>query len=282
MSHTAREAPPLWRYWPPSAPEIPLLVSIPHTGTFVPPEIAAQFADPAIAAELMTDWALDELYTFLPALGVDVICATHHRFVVDLNRPPDARPLYPGRFETGLVPTESFQGEPIWRRVPSAADIERRLARFHRPYHAALEQRLQEKVARFRHCHLIDAHSVESRASRLHGPLADDIYLGDRDRTTCDPAFTGRVSALFEAQGLKVSLNEPYKGGYITAHYCSLAGVQSLQIEMCQRLYMTEGQPERASKDPRFAEFQQRLRAVFAAIAAPLRLGSPGDVQPPA
>ncbi len=271
MSHAPGETPPLWRYWPSTGPEIPLLVSIPHTGTYVPAEIANQFADQDIAAELMTDWALDELYTFLPALGVDVIHATHHRFVVDLNRPPDARPLYPGRFETGLVPTESFQGEPIWRRAPSAAEIERRLTQFHRPYHAALERRLQEKVARFGYCYLIDAHSVESRASRLHGPLRDDIYLGDRDRTTCDPAFTRRVSALFEAQGLKVSLNEPYKGGYITAHYCSLASVQSLQIEMCQRLYMTEGQPERASADPRFAPFQERLRTVFFGIAEAVR-----------
>ncbi|HSC05794.1 MAG TPA: N-formylglutamate amidohydrolase [Steroidobacteraceae bacterium] len=270
MSATT-ETPPVWRYWPASVAEIPLLVSIPHTGTFVPAEIVAQFAHKDIAAQLMTDWALHELYTFLPALGVDVIHATHHRFVIDLNRPPDARPLYPGRFETGLVPTESFQGEPIWRRSPSATEVGRRLERFHRPYHAALEQRLREKVARFGYAYLIDAHSVESRASRLHGALNEDIYLGDRDRATCDPAFTARVSELFAAQGLQVSVNEPYKGGYITAHYCSLAGVQSLQIEMCQRLYMTEGQPERASADPRFAPFQQHLRLVFAGIAEIVR-----------
>jgi N-formylglutamate amidohydrolase len=261
------EAPPIWRHWPPVAVEIPLLVSIPHTGTFVPPEITAQFVDENVAAGLMTDWALHELYSFLPALGVDVIHATHHRFVVDLNRPPDARPLYPGRFETGLVPTLSFQGEPIWRRPPSATEISRRLEQFHRPYHAALERRLNEKVARFGHCYLIDAHSVESRASRLHGALTDDVYLGDRDRRTCDPTFTDRVSALFQAQGLKVSLNEPYKGGYITAHYCALTGVQTLQIEMCQRLYMTEGQPERASADPSFAPFRARLRVIFDGIA---------------
>jgi formiminoglutamase len=271
MSMATSEAPPLWRYWPAAADEIALLVSIPHTGTFVPAEIVAQFAQRDSAAQLMTDWALHELYTFLPALGIDVIHATHHRFVIDLNRPPDARPLYPGRFETGLVPTESFQGEPIWRRPPSAAEIERRLMSFHRPYHAALERRLREKVARFGYCYLIDAHSVESRASRLHGALSDDVYLGDRDRVTCDPAFTRRVSELLAAQGLKVRLNEPYKGGYITAHYCSLAGVQSLQIEMCQRLYMTEGQPERASADVRFAPFQQQLRTVFSGIAETVR-----------
>jgi N-formylglutamate deformylase len=267
MPSAIQEAPPIWRYWPPDAAEIALLVSIPHTGTFVPAGIAVQFANEHIASELMTDWALHELYTFLPGLGVDVIHATHHRFVVDLNRPPDARPLYPGRFETGLVPTESFQGEPIWRQAPSSSEIARRLEQFHRPYHAALERRLKEKVAHFGHCYLIDAHSVESRASRLHGALSDDIYLGDRDRRTCDPSFIGRVAELFAAQGLKVSVNEPYKGGYITAHYCSFVGVQTLQIEMCQRLYMTEGQPERASGDARFAPFQQRLRDVFAGIA---------------
>lgn len=271
MPGATTEAPPVWRHWPATAAEIPLLVSIPHTGTFVPADIAAQFTDAGIASEMMADWALHELYTFLPALGIEVIHATHHRFVVDLNRPPDARPLYPGRFETGLVPMESFQGEPIWRKPPSAAEIGSRLAQFYRPYHAALERRLREKVARFGRCYLIDAHSVESRASRLHGALTDDIYLGDRDRTTCDPAFTQRVSALFEAQGLKVSLNDPYKGGYITAHYCSLEGVQTLQIEMCQRLYMTEGEPDRAHADPRFGAFQDLLHAVFAGIMEPLR-----------
>jgi N-formylglutamate amidohydrolase len=271
MPAATHEAPPLWRYWPPADTEIALLVSIPHTGTFVPAEIVAQLAQRDVAAEPMTDWALHELYAFLPELGVDVIHATHHRFVIDLNRPPDARPLYPGRFETGLVPAETFQGEPIWRRPPSGAEIERRLAQFHRPYHAAVERRLHEKVARFGHCFLIDAHSVESRASRLHGALKDDIYLGDRDRTTCDPAFTARVRELFETQGLKVSLNEPYKGGYITSHYGSLPGVQALQIEMCQRLYMTEGQPAHVSADPHFAPFQERLRTVFSGIADTVR-----------
>lgn len=262
--------PPLWRYWPAQAAEIPLLVSIPHTGTFVPADIALQFARPEIATTMMTDWALHELYAFLPALGIDVIHATHHRFVIDLNRPPDARPLYPGRFETGLVPTESFHGEPIWRTPPSQAVIGQRLEHFYRPYHAALERRLREKLARFGRCYLIDAHSVESRASRLHGPLTDDIFLGDRDGVTCDLKFTQRVRELFVQQGLRVSLNQPYKGGYITAQYCSIEGVQSLQIEMCQRLYMTEGRPAEAATDPRFGTFQQRLRAVFEGIAQSL------------
>lgn len=264
------EAPPLFRYLPPTAEEIALLVSIPHTGIYVPPDIAANFAAPAMSEGVMADWHLHELYTFLPELGVDVVHATHHRFVADLNRPPDATPLYPGRFETGLVPTETFQGEPIWRVPPSVHEIERRLRQFHRPYHAELERRVRDKHARFGRCYLIDAHSVESRASRLHGPLQEDIYLGDRDGTTCDEELTRLVRRLFEERGLKVSVNRPYKGGYITAHYPG-EGVQTLQIEMCQHLYMNEGEPHGAPAQPRFREFQSKLRDLFESIADAIR-----------
>ena len=264
-------APPLWRYLPVQVEEIALLTSIPHTGTFVPADIARGFATEQMGTGVMADWHLHELYGFLPNLGIDVIHATHHRFVVDLNRPADSRPLYPGRFETTLVPTETFHGEPIWRTRPTTAEIAERVQKYYRPYHAALEQHLCEKAARFGRCYLIDLHSVESRPSRLHGELTQDVFLGDRDGTTCDAVFTQLVCDLFRAQGLRVSVNQPYKGGFITAHYCSLANVQTLQIEMCQRLYMVEGEPQGATAARRFADFQRRLQHIFTGIADAVR-----------
>lgn len=271
------DAPALWRYLPSRSEEIPLLVTIPHTGVHVPPDIAAHFASPEMGTGTMADWHLHELYAFLPQLGIDVIYATHHRFVVDLNRPPDAAPLYPGRFETGLVPTQTFQGETIWRTEPDAAEVARRLRQFHRPYHQAVEHRLREKVEQFGRCYLIDAHSVESRANRLHGALEHDIYLGDRDGKTCDPWFTQFVRELFEKQGLRVSVNHPYKGGYTTAHYATANGgpvedVQTLQIEMCQRLYMKEGEPQGAPGTELFTSFGGKLRGVFEQIADAIRV----------
>ncbi len=264
-------SPPVHRYWPAIAEEIPLLVSIPHTGLYVPPPIVAQFADPKMASGTMADWHLHELYTFLPRLGIDVIHATHHRFVIDLNRPPDAAPLYPGRFETGLVPTETFQGERIWRAPPSAAQVQARLASYYHPYHEALDERLREKVRLFGRCYLVDAHSVESRGNRLHGPLTHDVFLGNRDGRTCDAEFIELARAAFVAEGLKVSLNDPYKGGYTTDHYPVVSGVQTLQIEMCQRLYMTEGQPDGAPATAHFKQFQQKLRRVLETIADAVR-----------
>ena len=249
------------------AAELPVLVSIPHTGVLLPPEVSRDLASDEMRAGAMTDWHLDSLYAFLPEFGIDVIHAVYHRFVIDLNRPPEAKPLYPGRFETTLVPLETFQGEPVYARPPAAAEVKRRIALYHAPYHAALERRLGEKVATFGHCYLIDAHSVESRANRLHGALVEDVFLGDRDGTTCDPGFTDLVAGVFAKRGLKVSRNAPYKGGYITAHYGLGELVQALQIEMCQRLYMSEGEPATAVGSPQFVKMQRLLREVLGDVA---------------
>src|SRR5882672_1629991 len=252
---------------PAVAHELPVLVSIPHTGVRMPAEISRDLASDEMRAGAMADWHLDELYAFLPELGVDVVHAVYHRFVVDLNRPPEQKPLYPGRFETTLVPLETFHGEQVYARPPSAAEIERRLQVYHEPYHAFLRSRLDAKVKNFGHCYLIDAHSVASRANRLHGTLVQDVFLGDRDGTTCDPWFTDLVDDAFRKRQLKVSRNAPYKGGYITAHYGDDDLVQALQIEMCQRLYMTEGEPATAVGSAPFVAMQRLLRAVFGDIA---------------
>src|SRR5574337_2006754 len=80
----------------PAAAETPLLVSIPHTGTYVPPEIDAQFASDYIRGLPMTDWHLHHLYDFLPALGATTIYATYSRFVATwtaARRPPRRRSI---------------------------------------------------------------------------------------------------------------------------------------------------------------------------------------------
>ena len=242
-----------------------LLVSIPHTGEFVPPEVAARFASPRIAALPMTDWHLHLLYDFLPALDVDLFAARVSRLVVDLNRPPDGAALYPGRFETSLVPAATFAGEPVFATPPDAEEVERLRLAYHAPYHAGLEARLREKSARHRGAPvvLIDAHSVVSDANQLHGRLNDDIYLGDRDGTTCPGWLTDSVERLFRERGFAVSRNAPYNGGYTTAHYGSMAHVHALQIEMVQRLYMDEDDPRGGPGHPRFASLRTQLQGLF-------------------
>ncbi|HKT32595.1 MAG TPA: N-formylglutamate amidohydrolase [Gammaproteobacteria bacterium] len=252
----------------PAAKETPLLVSIPHTGTYVPPGIAAQFASDYIRGLPMTDWHLHHLYDFLPALGATTIYATYSRFVADLNRPPDDAPLYPGRFETGCVALKTFWGEEIYRAPPGPQEIERRRRLVHTPYHAKLLELLQAKISRFGRAVLIDAHSVASRASLLHGALTDDIFLGDRDGRSNSGWLTQVAETAFRAQGFRVARNRPYKGGYITDHYGKPPAVEALQIEMCERVYMDESDPAEALQHARFHPAREKIRAVLEAINA--------------
>lgn len=255
----------------PRASAIPLVVSIPHTGTVLPPEIAAELASDAMRAQPMTDWHLAELYDFLPELGATTIHAVYSRFVVDLNRSPEPRALYPGRFETGLVPEKTFQGELIYARPPDAATIEARKRAYHAPYHAQLGRLLEDARARFGGVVLVDAHSVASKANLLHDELTDDIFLGNRDGATCGPWLMDHLDRSFAAQGLRVSRNQPYKGGYITDHYGRLPGVEAVQIEMCQRVYMREDAPQDAPSQPAFRRARELLREVFAELGDAIR-----------
>jgi N-formylglutamate amidohydrolase len=252
-------------------------VSIPHAGTQVPASVAARFASPAIADLPMTDRHLPALYDFVPALGATMLAARYSRFVVDLNRPPDGRPLYPGRFETGLVPLTTFDGDPVFSEPPTAAETDELAASYHRPYHDRLRTLLEETRARFGRVVLIDAHSVASGPSEVHGALAEEVYLGDRDGRTCGAWLRELLLAGCGDAGWRVVHNQIYKGGYTTAHYGEMEGVDAIQIEMCQRVYMDESRPAGAPEQPRFAAARDRLRPIIAAVAERLAESSAGD-----
>lgn len=252
----------VFRFTPAAAPARAVVVSIPHAGTEVPDEIRRAFRTPAHARLPMTDWHLGRLYDFLPTLGVAVLEARVSRYVADLNRDPEGQPLYPGRYETGLVPLRDFAGEEIWKTPPDAEECARRRRLVFDPYHARLAAALAEVRARAGHVLLLDLHSVSSAPNRITPALVEEIYLGDRDGASAPEIVAESLARAYEARRLRVSRNRPYKGGYITAHYGAWAGVSALQIEMAERVYMDENEPE--SPDPgRLAAARALLREIF-------------------
>ncbi|HIC79828.1 MAG TPA: hypothetical protein EYP07_02530, partial [Kiloniellaceae bacterium] len=92
---------------------LPLLVSMPHSGTHIPPEMAARMTDAGRSVP-DTDWHIPELYGFLAELDVSVLQATHSRYVVDLNRTPDGAVLYAGAPD-GLPHTSQYISCPCPR-----------------------------------------------------------------------------------------------------------------------------------------------------------------------
>lgn len=265
MADTAEKS-CVFEYHEPESVEVPVVVSAPHTGTFVPPEIARQFASQRMNELPMTDWHVERLYDFLPSLGVHFMHACVSRLVIDLNRAPDSRPLYSGRFETGLIATRTFQGERIFRAAPDDEETRARRRTYYEPYHQRLQELLDDVLQRFDVVYMLDAHSVASGPSLVHGPLAKDIYLGNRDGETSEGWLLEFLFEQFSSSDFTVSMNDPYKGGFITEHYGKKPGVQAVQIEMCQRVYMDEDKPADGTEHPDFAPVSGRLRKIFAAL----------------
>jgi N-formylglutamate deformylase len=224
--------------------QIPLLVSFPHSGTFVPADLAARMTD---AAKILpdTDWHVPRLYAFIDAMGASRIEATHSRYVVDLNRPPDDQELYAGQKKTGLVPLDTFKGEPLYRdgESPDADEIMAR-RRYWQPYHDALAQELSRLMAVHGSVILWDAHSIESVIPSLFDGRLPDLNLGTFDGKACDADIADAAFTAAKASSFSSVLNARFKGGYITRHYGNPGrGVHAIQLEMAQSIYMDEGHP---------------------------------------
>lgn len=251
----------------PEAPALPVVASIPHAGTRLPPGYAERLASDAMRGLPMTDWHLPRLFDFLPALGVTVIAATVSRFLIDLNRPPEGEALYPGRFETGLVPLESFDGDPVFSEPPTGADIAAARREIYDPYHAARRELLERCRNDAGRVIQLDLHSVTPAPNRISGPLTHEIMLGDRDGRSCAPWLTNEAGAAYAGAGFSVAVNDPYKGGWITASCAELPWVEALQIEMSWAVYMDLERPQAEAADfPPFGAASGRLRRVFSAL----------------
>ena len=224
----------------------PLLVSIPHLGTEIPREMQPLYSPRALAVE-DADWHLDRLYDCLPALGASVLQPRYSRYVIDLNRPPDDAPMYPGASNTELCPTRFFNGDALYVQGNAPLPQERAARRkaYWEPYHQAL----QAEIARIRDEHgfvlLWDAHSIRSEIPWLFEGRLPDLNIGTADGASAHASIAQAVVAAAAANpAYSHVLNGRFKGGYITRRYGRPAdNVHAVQLEMCQGVYMQEVPP---------------------------------------
>jgi N-formylglutamate deformylase len=256
---------------------IPLLISIPHLGTEIPAEIAGEMTDAAHAVA-DTDWHLDRLYSFAKGAGASILGARFSRYVIDLNRPPGGESLYPGQTTTGLCPTETFHGEPLYLEgeAPSQDEVRKRLDKYWRPYHEKLRAELDAMKRQFGQVLLWEAHSIASVLPRLFEGKLPDLNIGTNAGGSCDASILDAISSeLVGDQPFTWVANGRFKGGYITRAFGQPSdGIHAVQLEMCQSTYMDEHTPFSYRQDLA-AQIQPVVeRMVAAAIAATVRLGA--------
>ncbi len=223
----------------------PLLISVPHAGTEIPEEIMSRLSAAGRTLD-DTDWHVDRLYDFAGDLGASLLVATHSRYVIDLNRPPDGALLYPGAAETELCPTTNFDRQPLYEEGQELrpGEQETRLADYWRPYHAALRGEIDRISAEYGHAILWDAHSICSRVPRFFEGRLPDYNFGTGGGKSAAPALAEGLLSLAGELGLEAVLDQRFRGGYITRHYGDpRARIHALQLELTWPNYMAEEPP---------------------------------------
>ena len=224
----------------------PLLVSLPHVGTVIPAHLQPLLVGRALALE-DTDWHLATVYDFARTLGASVLVPRHSRYLIDLNRPPENAPMYPGVNNTELCPTRFFSGDALYQDgcAPTEAQVLQRRATYWQPYHDALAAELARLKSQHGHALLWDGHSIQSQLPWLFDGQLPDLNMGTANGSSCAPSLRSALMAVLAGQTHFSHVTDGrFKGGYITRHYGRPDdGVHAVQLEKCWSTYMAEVPP---------------------------------------
>ncbi len=225
---------------------LPLLISVPHSGTDYDPELIANASQGMNSLVPLEDPLVDRLCWRAISSGLGAIIQNVPRAVIDCNRgeeevdPASVAGISPApvglraRHGLGLVPSRTYRHGSLWRRPVDRSEFNRRLEQVYRPFHAAIEEGLASLREVFGEAVLLDCHSMPDRPG-----MAADIVIGDRHGETAAGWLTAEAARIATNAGYRVALNDPYAGGAIVARHGRPGGqVHALQIEINRATYL--------------------------------------------
>ena len=261
---------------------LPLVLDSPHSGQYYPADFG--FSCDRAQLRMAEDTDIDDLYDFTPALGATLVCAQFPRSYLDPNRrvedmdaslldghwphPVDRSPKTQSGI--GLIWRSLGDTSTIYSRKLSVREVEQRIAQCHAPYWAAVTHAIDSAHAQHGRVLHINCHSMPAEAGpgswvKLGTQFAD-VVLGDRDGSTCSPAFTAMLAEAFRHEGLSVAINDPYKGVELVKCFGRPADCRhSIQVELNRKLYMIEATRERTEN---YAVLKAVLERVMGKVAA--------------
>jgi N-formylglutamate deformylase len=281
MSEAVEHVEGVYRLAPPAdgAVRAPVVLDSPHSGACYP----ARFRPRVPLRELrrVEDAFVDELFDGAPALGASLLAAAFPRSFIDPNRAVDdldpamiagpwphrVNPTEKSRLGHGLIWRSCPSERPMYDRPLAPEEVAWRIEAFWRPYHEALEGELARAYAAFGAVWHLNCHSMPASSSPIvtgrTGARADFV-LGDRDGSSCAPAFTHFVRDRLVAMGYSVRINDPYRGAeLVRLHGRPAEDRHSLQIEINRGLYMREATLE---KTQGFARLKRDLTRLVGAV----------------
>ena len=228
--------------------ELPVLLSVPHSGRDYPDWLVALATGGRAALTPLEDPLVDRLVWRALGRGVGAVIARAPRAAIDCNRAEDEvdpaviegsrrhRLTARARGGLGIVPARTPNHGFLWRRPVTERELADRLDQAHRPYHRAIEDELALIAGRFGGAILLDCHSMPPPGEGIA-----PIIIGDRRGRTADPWLSQQALNIALSHGFEAGLNDPFAGGHVIERHARPArDVHALQIEIDRRCYLDE------------------------------------------
>lgn len=210
---------------------LPLLLSVPHAGLDVPPEAQPYcILTPKEIAEDGDEGAA-EIYALeseVAAYQTTVVA----RAIVDLNRATD------DRRPDGVVKTHTCFNIPVYREFPPETVVETLLERYYWPYQHALTRLAGRDVVL-----AVDCHTMLAKGPPIGpGPGIERpwVCLSNADGTCSQPWIEALQRCFQEVFDGPVTINDPFRGGYITRTHA--AEMPWVQLELSRAPFLSEAE----------------------------------------
>ena len=238
----------------------PIIVSLPHSGTFVPNDIKKKFNENIILDS--TDWFLPELYDFVKDMGITMIFNNLNRYVIDVNRKIDRKDTL--NYRTNLAFSKNSHGKLIYKHDLSRKDIEERIKFYYEPYHNALKNLIDNKLKKFKTLYLIDLHSyyVENEENTK-------VIISNNNGLSSSKESLDLICSEFINEGFEILRNEIFTGGHITKYYSEKyrSKINCIQIELPYKIYIDDRkffeEEVKVYNEELFKKCQDKLHKIF-------------------
>lgn len=247
-------APGLFLRYEPDGEAVPLLVDVSRSGREYPKEYRSPL--PFTTVHDNVSMYVEDLWAGAPAVGATLLYCCFPNTWVDVNRheldmdpavvdgtwPVELKPTARTLEGLGLIKTKARYGEPFQERKLTVAEIEERLAKYYRPYHAELKRIADGLYDRFGVLRQISCHCMSAVGAPTHpdaGKPRADFCVSDIKGKTASKEALALVVDTLRSYGYTVSVNEPYIGNELIGRHGNPAqGIDSIQVEINKKLFM--------------------------------------------
>jgi formiminoglutamase len=211
--------------------KLPILLSVPHVGWKIPREV--QDICLLTKKDILDDGdaGAAEIYYPLEKEVKAFVTTDIAQAIVDMNRAEN------DFWKDGVIKTHTCWDVPVYKTYPSKDTIAKLIAEYHRPYHAKLSD-LAKNVKIGIDCHTMAA--VAPPVAPDSGMERPPVCLSNAGSTCPQECIETLAQHLTQSLGFQVSINQPFKGGYIILSHAN--EIPWIQLEFSRAPFLSNRQ----------------------------------------